>query len=110
MAVYDTECLDQVARTMEILKGKWTVQTLCALLVGPVRLSQLRRLIPSASKKALTANLRSLEKSELISRQDLSDSVLHVRYEIAEAARQPLAALVGQLAQFQTHLPARTEQ
>jgi DNA-binding HxlR family transcriptional regulator len=110
MAVYDTECLDQVARTMEILKGKWTVQILCALLAGPVRLSQLRRLIPSPSKKALTANLRSLEKSELISRQDLSDSVLHVRYEIAETARNPLAALVGELAQFQTHLPARTEQ
>ena len=110
MAVYDTECLDQVARTMEILKWKWTVQILCALLAGPVRLSQLRRLIPSASKKALTANLRSLEKSELISRQDLSDSVLHVRYEIAEAAREPLAALVRVFAQFQTHLPARTEQ
>jgi DNA-binding HxlR family transcriptional regulator len=110
MAVYDTECLDQVARTMEILKGKWTVQILCALLEGPVRLSQLRRLNPSASKKALTANLRSLEKSELISRQGLSDSVLHVQYEIAEATREPLAALVGELAQFQTHLPTRTEQ
>jgi len=61
MNTYDAKCLDQVGRTMKVLRGKWTVQILCALLNGPVRLSQLRRLIPAASKKALTANLRSLE-------------------------------------------------
>jgi DNA-binding HxlR family transcriptional regulator len=90
--------LDQVARTMEVLRGKWTVPILCALLDGPVRLNQLRRLIPTASKKAITANLRSLETVQLILRRD---SVLHVEYEIAEAAREPLAALVNQLSQSQ---------
>jgi DNA-binding HxlR family transcriptional regulator len=106
MYAYDAKCLDQVARTMEVLRGKWTVQILCALLDGPVRLSQLRRLIPTASKKALTANLRSLETLQLILRRDLSNSVLHVEYEIAEVARVPLAALVGQLAGFQKYLPS----
>ena len=91
---------------MKVLRGKWTVQILCTLLEGPVRLSQLRRLIPTASKKALTANLRSLEKLHLIVRRDLSRSVLHVEYEIAEAARAPLAALVSQLAGFPKHLPS----
>ena len=105
MYAYDAECLDQVARTMEVLRGKWTLQILCALLDGPVRLSQLRRLIPTASKKALTANLRSLETLHLILRRDLSNSVLHVEYEIAEAARAPLAALVEQLAGFSKYLP-----
>jgi DNA-binding HxlR family transcriptional regulator len=106
MHAYDAECLDQVARTMEVLRGKWTVQILCALLGGPVRLSHLRRLIPTASKKALTANLRSLEKVQLILRRDLSSSVLHVEYEIAESARAPLVALVSQLAGFPKHLPS----
>ena len=105
MNTYDAKCLDQVGRTMKVLRGKWTVQILCALLNGPVRLSQLRRLIPTASKKALTANLRSLEQLHLIVRRDLSNSVLHVEYEIAEAARQPLATLVNQLSQFQNYLP-----
>ena len=50
MDTYDAECIDQVARTMKVLRGKWTVQILCALLDGPVRLSQLRRIIPMASK------------------------------------------------------------
>ena len=102
----DAKCLDLVARTMKVLRGKWTVQVLCALLNGPVRLSQLRRLIPTASKKALTANLRSLEKVNLIVRRDLSSSVLHVEYEIAELARGPLATLVDQLSRFQKYLPA----
>jgi DNA-binding HxlR family transcriptional regulator len=72
---------------MKVLRGKWTVQILCAILDGPVRLSQLRRLIPAASKKALTANFRSLEKLHLVVRRDLSRSVLHVEYEIEERAR-----------------------
>jgi DNA-binding HxlR family transcriptional regulator len=40
---YDAKCLDQIARTVKVLRGKWAVQVLCALLDGPVRLSQLRR-------------------------------------------------------------------
>lgn len=106
MYTYDAKCLDQVACTMKVLQGKWTVQVLCALLDGPVRLSQLRRLIPAASKKTLTANLRSLESLQLILRRDLSNSVLHVEYEIAEAAHAPLAALVSQLAGFSKYLPS----
>ena len=106
MKTYDAKCLDQVARTMKVLRGKWTVQILCALLAGPVRLGQLTRLIPTASKKALTANLRSLEKLHLIVRRDLSSSVLHVEYEIAELTRAPLTALVDQLSRFQNYLPA----
>ena len=82
------------------------MQILCALLDGPVRLSQLRRLMPAASKKA--ANLRSLEKLHLIVWRDLSNSVLHVEYEIAEPARQLLTTLVDQLSQFQKYLPARS--
>jgi DNA-binding HxlR family transcriptional regulator len=107
MLADNVECLEQVTRTMEVLRGKWTVQILCALLAGPVRLSQLRRLMPAASKKGLTTNLRALQKVELISRRDLSNSVLHVEYEIAQSARAPLIALVDQLLQFQNHLSAR---
>jgi hypothetical protein len=62
--------------------------------------------IPTASKKALTANLRSLETLQLILRRDPSNSVLQVKYEIAEAARTPLAALVSQLAGFPKYLPS----
>jgi hypothetical protein len=36
-----------------LLRGKWTVQILCALLTGPVRLSQLRRLRSTSSGSSI---------------------------------------------------------
>jgi DNA-binding HxlR family transcriptional regulator len=42
MYAYDAKCLDQVARTMKVVRGKWAVQVLCALLDGPVPLSQAK--------------------------------------------------------------------
>lgn len=35
------------------IQGKWRIPILCALQGGPVRLGQLVRLIPTASKKVL---------------------------------------------------------
>jgi DNA-binding HxlR family transcriptional regulator len=83
----------RVSRVVELLQGKWTIQILCAMREHPVRLSELKRAIPSASKKALTASLRSLEAARVVLRRDLSSSVLHVEYELADTMREPLVAL-----------------
>ena len=66
----------------------------------PVRLSALKREIPSASKKALTASLRSLETARVVIRRDLSSSVLHVEYELVESMRVPLVALIDHLSEW----------
>lgn len=95
----------QVARVVELLQGKWTVQILCAMRERPVRLSQLRRLVPQASKKALTASLRWLEGAQMVVRRDLSSSVLHVEYELAEDMRDALIALFSYLADWAALLP-----
>ena len=92
--------VEQVSRVIELLQGKWTVQILCAMRERPERLSELRRGIPSASKKALTASLRSLEAAQIVLRRDLSSSVLRVEYEIADTIREPLSALLDQLAEW----------
>ena len=89
-----------VSRALRLLEGKWTVQVLCAMRAHPVRLSELKREIPLASKKGLTASLRSLEAAQIIFRRDLSQSVLHVEYELAEEMREPLAMLLDQLAEW----------
>jgi DNA-binding HxlR family transcriptional regulator len=95
----DTSYMGRVSRVIELLQGKWTVQILCAMRARPVRLSELKREIPSASKKALTASLRSLEAARVVLRRDLSSSVLHVEYELADAMREPLVALLDHLAE-----------
>ena|ERR1700733_12667403 len=89
-----------LSRVIELLQGKWTVQILCAMRERPKRLSELRRAIPAASKKALTASLRSLEAAQIVLRRDLSSSVLHVEYEIADTMREPLSALLDHLAEW----------
>ncbi len=92
--------VERVSRVIMLLQGKWTVQILCAMRERPKRLSELRRVIPSASKKALTASLRSLEAAQIILRRDLSNSVLRVEYEITDTIREPLSALLDQLAEW----------
>jgi DNA-binding HxlR family transcriptional regulator len=96
-----------VSSVAELLQGKWTVEILCAMCERPVRLSELRREIPLASKKALTARLRFLEVSQIVLRRDLSGSVLHVEYTLTDTIREPLMSLLDGLAQWgASHLAA----
>jgi DNA-binding HxlR family transcriptional regulator len=100
MRRFDASYTGRATSVIELLQGKWTVQVLCAMRDHPVRLSELTRMIPSASKKALTARLRSLENARVILRRDLSNSVLHVEYELAATMRAPLIELLDDLAEW----------
>jgi len=92
-----TKCSSRISAVLQLFEGKWTIQILCEMRKRPVRLSELKREIPSASKKALTARLRLLEIAGIVVRNDLSDSLLHVEYEVAEAMRVPLAEILDEL-------------
>jgi DNA-binding HxlR family transcriptional regulator len=84
-----------------LLQGKWRIQILCVMREGPTRLGQLARLIPSASKKVLTENLRQLHSAGLIVRNDLSSvRILHVEYDLAEPVRTATYELLDQLAKW----------
>lgn len=84
--------------TMDVLlQGKWQVNILCAMRHGPVRIGQLGRMIPGASKKVLAQSLRKLEASGIVARRDLSDLVLHVEYELQTDIREGIIALLDNL-------------
>ena len=83
-----------------LFQSKWRVHILCALRSGPVRLGQLARLIPGASKKMLTQNLRQLEADGVVVRKDKSDLVLHIEYELDEGTREGVRALLDHLAKW----------
>ena len=74
---------------------------------SPVRLSQLTRLLPSASKKALRATLRDLERAQIVVRSDMSDTVLHVEYDFADDMRVAICALLDDLANWGDSLESR---
>jgi DNA-binding HxlR family transcriptional regulator len=94
MAITLATDVDKITRVVSILQGKWTVHILCRVREHPVRLGQLKRAIPFASKKGLTASLRMLEDANIVIRRDFSDSRLHVEYELNEATREPLLTLL----------------
>lgn len=83
-----------------LLQGKWRVQILCAMRVGPVRLGQLVRLIPNGSRKMLVQNLRSLESAGVVIRRDLSDISLHVEYDLEPGLRESICLLLDELSNW----------
>ena len=64
-----------------------------------MRLSRLVRLMPTASKKVITDNLRQLERDGVVVRTDLSDTLLHVEYDYAEEYRLGMTVVITSLAE-----------
>lgn len=83
-----------------LFRGKWKIEILYALCSGPLRLGQIARMIPRASKKVLSQNLSDLEAAGIIVRQDLSDRELHVEYDLNKNLREDITALVEHLSQW----------
>ena len=94
---YDELCRS-ATNAAGILKGKWRIPIFCALQGGPVRLGQLVRLIPTASKKVLAENLREPQGNGMLVRTDLSETLLHVEYDYSEGFRATMTAVLVSLA------------
>ena len=73
-----------------LLHGKWRIYILFAMRSGPIRLGQLTRVIPHASKKVLAQNLRDLEASGIVTRRDLSEAVPSVPTSVRQVDPQQL--------------------
>ena len=105
---YCRSCTD----TVRLLQGKWKIHILCAIRSRPVRLGQLVRDLPTASKKVLTENLRDLENAGIVIRRDMGGSVPHVEYDFKDEMRPALHSMLDHLADFGNTLsllPANSE-
>lgn len=89
------ECSAQFA--INLIQGKWKTRILSRLQHGPVRLSELRRMFPEASKKMLTQHLREMEKDGLVVRKDLSGRLRHVEYSLSESMGSAVLHLIRTL-------------
>lgn len=71
--------------TLQLIGNKWKVLIIRDLLDGTRRFSELKRSVTGITQKVLTANLRALEESGLLSRQAYAEIPPRVEYTLTAA-------------------------
>lgn len=101
-----------VELTLSIIGGVWKPLLLFHVLTGKKRFMELTRLIPSATQRMLTLQLRELEADGLVLRHVYAEVPPRVEYEATPLART-LAPVMLSLREWgeryraeQQHLPA----
>ncbi|MDB5136352.1 MAG: transcriptional regulator [Mucilaginibacter sp.] len=69
---------------LKMLTGKWKPCIFRYAVQGPVRFSQIMKLLPEATRQALTNALRELEESGILERTVVKLKPLHVEYHLTE--------------------------
>jgi DNA-binding HxlR family transcriptional regulator len=70
--------------TLEVIGGKYKVAILYHLRNGRLRFGELRRLMPAATQRMVTNQLRDLERDELISREIFKQVPPRVEYSMTK--------------------------
>ena len=88
-----------VARTAEIISGKWTLLIIRDLATGTKRFSQLERSLHGISPKTLSERLGSLEHEGIIKRQTFAEVPPKVEYTLTDKG-QDLVALIDTMRSY----------
>ena len=73
-----------VETTLTLIGDKWKVLILRDLLTGTKRFGELKRSVGNVSQKVLTAQLRDMEESGLLTRQVYAEVPPRVEYSLTE--------------------------
>ena len=76
-----------VETTLTLISDKWKVLILRDLMPGTKRFGELKRSLGSVSQKVLTAQLRQMEDSGLVSRRVYPEVPPRVEYALTELGR-----------------------
>lgn len=71
-----------IRTTLELVGGKWKLLILFQLANKPLRLSELKKMIPDISEKMLIQELRILADSKLVERKNFGEVPPRVEYEL----------------------------
>ena len=85
-----------VETCMHVIGGKWKGVILNHLLDGTKRFNELRRLVPGATQRMLTLQLRELEEHQVIQRVVYPQVPPKVEYSLTEFGRtlEPIICLM----------------
>lgn len=90
-SVLDPDCPSRVV--FQRIGDKWASLVIQVLANGPVRFSELRKMVHVVTPKVLTQTLRSLERDGLITRKVYAQVPPRVDYTLTDLGRSLLAPL-----------------
>jgi DNA-binding HxlR family transcriptional regulator len=73
--------------TLDLIGGKWKALILWHLSSGTLRFGELKKIMPKATQKMLTQQLRDLESSGLIIRKIYTEIPPKVEYSLSELGK-----------------------
>lgn len=76
-----------VETTLQLIGNKWKVLILRDLMDGTKRFGELKKSIGTVSQKVLTAQLRDMEESGLVSRKVYAEVPPRVEYSLTELGK-----------------------
>jgi len=88
-----------VAKTAEIVSGKWTLLIIRDLATGTMRFSELERSLHGISPKTLSERLSTLELEGVLRRRTYAEVPPKVEYTLTEKG-QALVSLVENMREF----------
>jgi DNA-binding HxlR family transcriptional regulator len=92
-----------IVRTLEVMGGKWKPIILHYLSEAPRRSGELGRLIPQASGKMLTQQLRELEADKIIRRKIYRQVPPKVEYILTPLGESLRPVMIAMCAWGETH-------
>ena len=88
-----------MAHTLDIIGGRWKPAILCRLLFGPMRYGELKKSIEGISERMLVAQLRELEKDQIVQRRVYAEVPPRVEYQLTPLG-QSMKAMVGAMSDW----------
>src|SRR4051812_359760 len=80
--------VDNLARALEMLGDRWSMQVVASMLDGPKRFGELAGSLGGISPNVLTARLRQLERDGLIVATPYSRRPVRLAYALTDAGRE----------------------
>lgn len=88
-----------IEKTLNVISGKWKPAILSALLKANIRLRDIQRELPEASKRALTQQLGEMIEDGLIEKKDFNEFPKKTEYIITPLGIQ-LSSVFKELSTF----------
>ena len=76
-----------VETTLTLISDRWKVLIIRDLLTGTKRFGELKKSLGSISQKVLSANLRAMEESGLLTRKGYAEVPPRVEYTLTETGQ-----------------------